>query len=210
MVVILVASVALGVLGYRHFRDLENYNRELEAKNSTITRNNLDLEDRNTTITQKTQALEVANVTTTRERDRAERNLTGTLTAVDHLLGMAGVDRLARVPHFDRARIAMLEQALIVCDKLLEGQKDNPRLHLMQAVTLQRSGTILSALARNKEAEERFDRALSIIQAHGREAGAPFRARVSRRSKSSHARTEGECSFEWASQIAPGTISRRP
>ena len=78
------------------------------------------------------------------------------------------------MPHFDRARIAMLEQALIVCDKLLEGQKDNPRLHLMQAVTLQRSGTILSALARNKEAEERFDRALSIIQAHGARPVAPI------------------------------------
>ena len=166
LIVTLSATAALAALGYRHYRDLEDYNRELEGKNTTITRNVVDLEDRNATITRKSRDLEVANVATTRERDRAEHNLLGTLEAVDGLLSIAGVDRLAEAPHLNRTRAVMLERALQVCDKLLEGQADNPRLRLFQALTLQRSGTILSALSRNKEAEARFDRALAVIRGH--------------------------------------------
>ena len=167
VVVILVASVALGILGYRHFSDLENYNRELEAKNTTITRNNFDLADRNATITQKSRDLEVANIATTRERDRAEHNLLGTLEAVDSLLTISGTDRLAVVPRIDRAQAAMLERALQVCDKLLEGQADNPRLRLYQAILFQRSGAILALLQRYDEAQKRFDRALDIARRTG-------------------------------------------
>ena len=102
--VILLATAAFGVLAYRHFRNLDDYSRDLEAKNLTITKNNSDLEERNKTITQKSNDLVAANTATTRERDRAEDNLLGAVEAIDSLLGESGADKLAHVPHFDRTR----------------------------------------------------------------------------------------------------------
>jgi tetratricopeptide (TPR) repeat protein len=106
-----------------------------------------------------------ANAATIKERDRAEKNLLGALAAVDGLLNILNIDRLAQVPHIDRTQAAMLEKALAVCDQLLAGQENNPRLRLFQAFTLQRSGKILTLLRRYTEAEERFDRALAILRA---------------------------------------------
>ncbi len=168
IVVTLAAGTALASLGYRYFHNLEKYNADLEAKNATISQHNIVLEERNTTITKRTRDLELANAATIKERDRAESNLSGTLAAVDGLLSMTGVDRLAQVPHIDRTRAAMLERALQVCDRLLAGQEDNPRLLLFKGLTLQRAGRILTLLQRYKEAEERLDRALAVLQEHRR------------------------------------------
>ncbi len=166
VVTVVAAGAALAALGYRHFRNLEDYNRELEAKSATIARDNVELEERNKTITQKSRDLEAANVATVKERDRAEKNLFGALAAVDGALGITGTDKLAQAPQIDRTRAAMLEKALEVCDRLTAGQEDNPRLRLFQALTFQRAGRILTLLRRYKDAEERFDRALAVLRDH--------------------------------------------
>jgi eukaryotic-like serine/threonine-protein kinase len=152
IVVTLGAVAALAGLGYRYFQNLERYNSDLEAKNSEITN--------------QSRELERANTATLKERDRAEANLTRTLDAIDGLLSVTGVDRLAQVPQIDRARSLMLERALQVCDRLLEGQENNPRLRLFQALALRRAGRILTLLQQYREAEERLDRALAILREH--------------------------------------------
>jgi len=174
--VIVLATASLAALGYRHYLATQQYNRDLEANNTTITQNNIDLEQRNVTITRQARDLETEKATTTFERDRAELNLVGTLDALDGLLNIAGIDPLLQAPRIDRTRIVLLQRALQVCDKLLEGQADNPRLRLFQAVTLQRSGAILALLQRYKEAQERFNRGLAIIQKHSGDFAAPIPA----------------------------------
>jgi tetratricopeptide (TPR) repeat protein len=179
--VILGSGAALGWLGYRHFRNVEEYNRELEAKNLTITQNNADLEARHATITRQARDLETANTATTTERDRAEENLFGALDAVDRLLGVMGLSEVAHIPHIDRARAAFLEEALRVCDRLLAVQQDNPRLRLLQAGTLQRSGTILALLQRAKEADKRFEQALAVCRQHRGSTGGLLKIEITTR-----------------------------
>ena len=50
-----------------------------------------------------------------------------------------------------------------MCDRLLTLQKDNPRLRVFQAMTLQRAGHMLRLLQRFKEAEQKLDQALAVI-----------------------------------------------
>jgi tetratricopeptide (TPR) repeat protein len=154
IVVTFAAAAALAGIGYRYFRDLED-------RNTTISRNVLELEERNATITQKSHALELANAATIAERDRAEENLVGALEAVDGLLSSMGLVHVAHIPHIDKTREKLLNEALRVCDRLLALQKENPRLRMLQAATLQRAGHILSLLQRYKEAEEKLDQALA-------------------------------------------------
>lgn len=156
VVVTLAATAALAGVGYRYYRDLEE-------RNTTIGRNVLELEERNATITQKSRALERANAATIAERDRAEENLVGALEAVDGLLSSMGLVRVAHIPHIDKTREKLLDEALRVCDRLLALQKENPRLRMLRASTLQRAGHILSLLQRYKEAEEKLDQALEVL-----------------------------------------------
>jgi serine/threonine-protein kinase len=164
IVVTLAATAALAGVGYRYFRDLEEHARVLEDRNTTISRNVAELEERNATITQKSRDLELAGAATIKERDRAEENLAGALEAVDKLLSSMGLTRIAHVPHIDKTRAALLAEALRVCDRLLELQKDNPRLRMLQAMTLQRSGQILRQLQRFEESEKKHDQALAVLE----------------------------------------------
>ena len=156
IVVTLAASAALAGIAYRYYRDLED-------SNSTISRNVLELEERNATIMQKSHDLERANAATIAERDRAEENLVGAIEAVDGLLSSMGLVGVAHIPHIDPTREKLLNEALRVCDRLLALQKENPRLRMLQAATLQRAGHILSLLQRYKESEEKLEQALAVL-----------------------------------------------
>ncbi|HEY2784764.1 MAG TPA: protein kinase [Fimbriiglobus sp.] len=145
----IAAGAAFAWLSYHSYRNLEDYNR--------------DLENRNNTITQQASALETEKHSTTHERDRAEHNLVAALAVIDKMLVELGLRTVAHVPHLDRTRAAMLDDALILCDRLAESQGEDPRLRLFQAFTLERSGTILLHLNRYKDAEDRFDRAVELL-----------------------------------------------
>src|SRR5262249_55890691 len=168
--VVMVAGAALAWLGYRHFHDLEDYNRELEGKNTIISRNNFELRDRNMTISQQAHYLQIAYAATTRERHRAQKTLLEAIEATDRMLPDMGLSRVAHVSPLDKTRAAMVEEALQLCDRLIASQADDSRLRLLQAMTLQRSGYMLSLLQRYQEADDRFARALAVIQEYRRAA----------------------------------------
>jgi tetratricopeptide (TPR) repeat protein len=162
-IVSVAAAIALGGLGYRHFRELERFNLELRAKNETISRNNMELEERNTTILLKSNEI-------TRERDRAEENLVSAGDGVEQMLSRMGLYRLSSVPHVDEVRAVLLEDALRFYDRLLLIQRNQPRLRSFQGQTLIRMASILRQLGRYSDAQVRTDESLEILANLNREA----------------------------------------
>jgi tetratricopeptide (TPR) repeat protein len=146
-----LAAVGLGILGYRYLASLERHNRELTDLNERLA------QERDATVAQ---------------RQRAEANLVHAAEAIDEMLVHMGMSRVAGIPHIDRTRAKLLEDAVRVSDRLLAVQPTDPRARLMRAQTCIQSGNLHRQLGRFREADGRFGEALELLRALREEAPA--------------------------------------
>src|SRR5207253_3722785 len=105
---------------------------------------------------------------------RAEGNLEHAVNAVEQMLRRVGVLRLTGVAGADRTRAALLEDAVRFLDRLLATQEDEPRLRLVQSLACYHAGTIHFQLGRVKEARQRFDQGLALIEELRKETVSPI------------------------------------
>jgi eukaryotic-like serine/threonine-protein kinase len=99
------------------------------------------------------------------QRVRAEVNLENALDAVQTLLTEVADDDLADEPHMEQKRRALLEKALVLCQKLLKSEGDSQRLRGHVALASRRVGDIQRQLGRYTESLAAYERAIPELEA---------------------------------------------
>jgi serine/threonine protein kinase/tetratricopeptide (TPR) repeat protein len=87
------------------------------------------------------------------EYSRAQRNLAVSKEAVQTMLVRLGEVDLAATPGADQLRVRLLEDAVVLYQKLLADQSDDPALRAERARTHEQLGKMLVELGRNSDAE---------------------------------------------------------
>lgn len=110
-------------------------------------------------------SLEIAS-----QRDRAERNLTHALDAVDRMLTRVGSVDLRFMPQVEPVRKALLEDAVALLEQFLSSSESDPRALAAAAGAHVRLGRLLEELGRKVEAANAYEQAekkYALLQAQG-------------------------------------------
>jgi tetratricopeptide (TPR) repeat protein len=149
IVVSVLSAGLLAALGVRYYQRLEQHNRDLSAANEQI------VQERDEARREWERA--------ERETARAETNLDSATEAVEQMLTHVGLEKTASLPHMDRTRARLLEDAVRFFDRLIAAQAQNRRLRHRQAKTLFRAGQISYLLSKFPEAVIRLESALDLV-----------------------------------------------
>lgn len=94
---------------------------------------------------------------------QAEKDFELALDAIEQMLERVGIDRLEALPHMDRTRRALLQDAVRFYQNLLRDREDHPKGRLAMARAYRRLGQIHNPLGDARQALESFDRALGLV-----------------------------------------------
>jgi hypothetical protein len=96
------------------------------------------------------------------ERRRAEANLEKAMDTVDRLLTRVSEQRLAGVPDLEPLRRELLEDALKLCQELLDQNGENPTVRYEMALSQWRVGRIYVLLNQPEQAEHAFQESTKL------------------------------------------------
>ncbi|MEX0714023.1 MAG: protein kinase [Pirellulales bacterium] len=96
------------------------------------------------------------------ERRRAEANLEKAMDTVDRLLTRVSEERLAGVPDLEPLRRELLEDALKLCQELLEQNGESPAVRYEMAMSQWRVGLIYALLNQPEQAEHAFRESIAL------------------------------------------------
>ncbi|MEX2121560.1 MAG: protein kinase [Pirellulales bacterium] len=96
------------------------------------------------------------------ERLRAEANLQKAMDTVDRLLTRVSEQRLAGIPEFEPLRRELLEDALKLCQELLDQNGESPAVRYELALGQSRVGRIYSLLNQLEQAEHAFRESIAL------------------------------------------------
>ncbi len=121
---------------------------------------------------------ETEQAETARQRGRAEGNLRKVAVAIDRMLTRVGDERLAKVPHFDAERRAILTDAIALYRELSDENDADPVVRRETARAQVRLGRLHYLLGNLAEARDVFERARVALAAIEAESGSTLELRT--------------------------------
>jgi len=97
--------------------------------------------------------------------ERAQRNKTRAMQAIDRMLTRVGEKKLAHIPQFDKERRQILEDALTLFQGLLDENSYDPEVRLETGQAYHRMGDINKLLDRRRDAAQSYRQSLDILEA---------------------------------------------